>query len=223
MFRGPPTDDNMIPSAIMSRSPKCLREYLEILGSPSIWEKIMFCAFCISQYMVSPGIAMMVLFSDDERCDIGTVVVMRCIISMCQCGFFVIAALAMVGVGLYDSAYTDYSKEAEEAHAKRKQIVAKMFAPIMLIVPPVEFAFGFITWAEVSKCDLSVDDYKGRNAGGSGWNPWMLAALGLYVIFCLIFVCRRYKGHRSSYPGSTGEHDTQTPPSIAGASTDVTI
>merc|ERR1712061_151064 len=146
---------------------------------------------------------MMVLFSDDERCDIGTLVVVRCIISICQCGFFVIAALALVGEGIYDCLSTDYSDEAEEAHAKRKQKVAKMFAPIMLVVPPVEFAFGFITWAEVSSCDLSGDDYKSRHAGGRSWNPWMLATLGLYVVFWLIVVCRRYKGRRSSHSGST--------------------
>merc|ERR1712048_846675 len=112
-----------------SRSPKCLRGYLEVFGSPSICEMCILAFFCVCQYMVLPAMAMMVLFSDDERCDIGTIVVVRCIISMSQCGLFVIAALAMAGVELYDCQYSDYSTEAEEAYANRKQTVAKMFAP----------------------------------------------------------------------------------------------
>jgi len=183
----------------MARCPKCLQEWFECLAwtfSGSNLQNWLLTFFCTIHFLLMPGIAMMVLLSDDEKCDFGAIVVVRCILSLCQGSLFVVAGLAVAVNWFADGC--DYYRGREEQSELMEKRIAKCFRPVMLLFPPVEYGFGFGTWAEVSECDLSSDGWNdgneaGANAGGRSWNPWMLVDLGLYVGFWIFFFYRRYK------------------------------
>jgi len=210
---------------IMARCPKCLREWLECLASGSMLQSVLQSLFCTMHFLCMPGIAMMVLNSDDERCDFGAIVKVRCILSLCQCSLFVVAGLAVAVNWLADDCGCYRGREEEIPgvgvcfHAHQSELmdkrIAKCFRPVMLLFPPVEYGFGFGTWAEVSECDLSSDGWKNRNAGGRSWNPLMLVDLGLYVGFWIFFFSRRYKMAREQ---SADEQKSPAPPTHVEAS-----